>query len=122
MILQGRLDESLERLGNAPEGLQRTRGMALVYHALGRTADADAAMHELASLPGVAAARSLAEAHAFRGNTEGTFEWISVALDRVRVEASDVRERQLMHELRLSPFFKPMHDDPRWRAFVPAAG
>jgi TolB-like protein/DNA-binding winged helix-turn-helix (wHTH) protein/tetratricopeptide (TPR) repeat protein len=122
MTLQGRFDESLETIRNAPDSLQRTRGMALVYHALGRTADADAAMQDLASLSGVVAARSLAEVHAFRGDTEESFEWLSVALDRARMEASDTRERELMQELRLSPFLKPMHNEPRWRAIVPPVG
>ncbi len=109
--------------GSAPESLERAQGMALVYHALGRTDDADAAMQELASLSvsGVSAARRLAEVYAFRGNTEESFEWLSLARDRARVEGSDRQERNLVFELRLSPFLLPMHDDPRWRTIVPPA-
>lgn len=119
MIRQGRFDESLEWIRTAAEGSPRTQAMALAYYALGRTADADAAMQDLAALSGTTAARSLAEVHAFRGNTEASFEWLSMARDRARVAATEWEERKLVFDLRMSPFLRSLHDDPRWREFVP---
>jgi TolB-like protein/DNA-binding winged helix-turn-helix (wHTH) protein/Tfp pilus assembly protein PilF len=113
LIQTGRLNEALAFIDTLPAGETRTQGLALVYHAMGRRAEADAALKELIA---TAAARFLiAEVCAYRGDTEAAFKWLAA-------DDQDAPRRKgfaTPHWVkRNSPFLEPLHSDERWSAWA----
>ena len=73
----------------------------------------DAAMAQLIERHGNEAAYQIAEAYAWRGERDRVFEWLERAYTQrdpgLAMTSSD-------------PFFRPMHDDPRWLPFLKKMG
>ena len=123
-ILQKRFGEASTTIAQLPEGEGRDQGLALLSHALGHKDEADAATKRLAERPRDAPNIRLAEVYAFRGMTEEAFQTlksVKEAVDRDEPSvASELWSWQL--EMRVSPFLKPLHDDPRWKAMMVEPG
>jgi hypothetical protein len=62
-----------------PEHINRLGGLALAYHALGRTKEADAALAEYVAKYHADSAFDIAELFAFRGENDRAFEWLERA-------------------------------------------
>lgn len=120
LVLQERYDEARAAIARLPEGEGRDHGLALLYHAQGRRAEADAAVERLEAQSTGSPDIRLAEVHAFRGSVEKAFEALQDlrdAIDRNEASmASQIWSWQL--ELRVSPFMKSLQTDPRWRALL----
>jgi TolB-like protein/DNA-binding winged helix-turn-helix (wHTH) protein/Tfp pilus assembly protein PilF len=113
LVQAGRFDEALAVTEGLPAGETRTQGLALVYHALGRKVEADAALREL-----IASARNqflIAEVCAYRGDMDGAFKWLA-ADDRESAADDPFAEPHWVK--RKSPFLKPLHSDSRWSAWA----
>lgn len=113
LLPQGRAEEALAMAEREPAGLWRLYALALVYPALGRRNEADAVLRELTEQHAAAAATQIAEVHAARGEIDAAFTW----LDRAYAQ----RDGGLA-DLRMLPFFRPLHGDPRWGAFLEKMG
>jgi TolB-like protein/DNA-binding winged helix-turn-helix (wHTH) protein/thioredoxin-like negative regulator of GroEL len=109
LIQSRRFDEALAVIETLPAGAVRTQQLALVYHAMGRKTEADAALEDL-----IAMARDaflIAEVLAYRGEIDAAFEWLQ--LDNRKNESA--HPFQVPHWIkRKSPFLKSLHADPRW--------
>jgi len=120
LILQKRLDEARAVIERLPEGEPLDSGLAMLYAAEGRKAEADAVLAHLAAESTAAVDVRLAEAYAFRGMTEEAFSSLQGLLEAIERDepayASQVWSWQV--ELRVSPFLKPLHGDPRWKALL----
>lgn len=113
LIKAGRLDEALAFIEGLPAGDVRAQGLALAYHALGRRAEADAALNEL-----LATARQpflIAEVYAYRGDIDAAFKWLQVD-DRQPVRAGPLQTPHWVK--RKSPFLESLHADVRWSAWA----
>ena len=102
-------------------GKERDYLLALIYHALGRTTDANAALARLreAGSRDPWASRKVIEVYAYVGQTDEAFEWLAKALDHI--QRTDPRAPATMAwkvELRHSPFVTALHKDPRWEAWL----
>jgi DNA-binding winged helix-turn-helix (wHTH) protein/Flp pilus assembly protein TadD len=102
-------------------GKERDYLLALIYHALGRTSDANAAVARLreAGSRDEWASRKVIEVYAYFGETEEAFEWLAKAADQI--QRTDPRAPTTMAwkvELRHSPFVIALHEDPRWQAWL----
>jgi len=95
-------------------GADEYQGLAMLNHALGRTAQSDAA---LASLIETASEREpvrIAEVYAYRGDVDQSFKWLQVVLDQqARFDGTAIGGRYGW-ELLASPFLKSLQSDPRW--------
>jgi TolB-like protein/lipoprotein NlpI len=91
----------------------RSQGLAMAYHTLGRKADSDAALANLIGKYEKNGSFNIAEALAYRGETERAFEWLD--------KADAYRDSGLMM-LTTSPAFVGMHRDPRWSPFLRKIG
>ena len=120
LIVQKRLDEARVMVERLPEGELRNHGLALLCHAEGRTKEADEVLTQLAADSSAAVDIRLAEVYAFRGMTEEAFAALQGLLEAVERDepafASQVWSWQV--ELRVSPFLKSLHRDPRWDALL----
>jgi TolB-like protein/tetratricopeptide (TPR) repeat protein len=111
LIAAGRAPEALACC--EPLGQGGLTCMALAHHALGQAADAQRALDELQRIPSANALVPIARVHAQRGDAERAFE----LLDRARV--AHVR---LINNVAGDAFFRPLHRDPRWKAFLRKLG
>jgi TolB-like protein/DNA-binding winged helix-turn-helix (wHTH) protein/Tfp pilus assembly protein PilF len=127
--LLGRYDEAAEAAARLPAGKYRDQAMALLERSPAHRAEADAALARLESHVPVAPldlpehtimdAVRLAEVYAFRGRGDQAFE----TLARKQRALAGIQERsvyidKLRQELRVAPFLKPLHADPRWAALL----
>jgi TolB-like protein/Tfp pilus assembly protein PilF len=91
----------------------RLIGLTLAYHALGQSADSDAALAELIEKYEQDAAYNIAYVLAFRGEADRAFEWLGKA-----VEYNDPG----LAETAVEVVFANIHDDPRWLPFLESIG
>ena len=85
----------------------------LAYHAVGRKKESDAAMEALVAKYSVEDAFQIAEAYAFRGETERAFEW----LERARSQRDPG-----FSEMKGDPLLRNIEPDPRYAAFLRKMG
>jgi TolB-like protein/DNA-binding winged helix-turn-helix (wHTH) protein/Flp pilus assembly protein TadD len=114
MILEQRYPEALDEVRRWPEGVDRDHGLALIYDALGRKPDADAAVARLLSSSEPGAAVRLAEVYASRGDVDEAFDWVATAYSRLGENPWLSVQWQWVYPLRFSPFLEPLHSDSRW--------
>jgi adenylate cyclase len=110
---QGRLPDALAAFEREELDSLRVLGLALVQHARGRGEESDAALRELIDKTAETSAFQIAEAHAYRGETDRAFEWLERAYAQ--------RDPGLTQMKRL-PLFRKLHGDPRWQPFLAKMG
>jgi tetratricopeptide (TPR) repeat protein len=111
-VLKGDADTALHEMQLEQEDFRRC-GLPIVYHALGRKADSDAALNELITKDADLAAYNIAQCYAFRGEKDHAFEW----LDRAWT-AQDPGLNGLLYD----DLLDGLHSDPRWAAFLTRIG
>ena len=120
LVVQKRLDEARAWVEWLPEGEPMEHALALLYHAKGQNEEADEVLAHLAAESTSAVDIRLAEVYAFRGMTEEAFTTLEGLLEAIERDepayASQVWSWQV--ELRVSPFLKSLHRDPRWDALL----
>jgi tetratricopeptide (TPR) repeat protein len=109
LLMQGRLDEALEAVTQEPHDVFRLLGTSLVQHARGRPAESKAALDELIATDSAGGAYQIAEAFAYRGETEAAFEWLERAYEQ-RDPGTPL--------VKMDPIMRNLHGDPRWQAFL----
>ena len=109
LLLQGKADEALRAVERESDERRRLTGLSLVYHTLGRKADADSALALMKKKYADDRAFNIAEAHAWRGESDFAFDW----LDRTYA----LRDPGLA-DIKLSPYLQRLAGDPRHKAFL----
>jgi DNA-binding winged helix-turn-helix (wHTH) protein/Tfp pilus assembly protein PilF len=113
LVLQGRYDEALELAGVTPDEKERRFSEAIAHHGRGNHAAADAAMTALIEASdGATPGLLVAEAYAYRGNTDAAFAWLQSLPSEVLDDPS----------VQYSPFLRPLRADPRWHTWLKVAG
>lgn len=117
--LHGFLGVELAQLGRQPEALaeiqkemneeSRRISLAYAYAALGRKADADAALAAVEQQYATTSPREIAELHAFRGNVDQTFDWLNRA-------CLDNPENAIW--IKQTSAFKSIRGDPRYKTLL----
>jgi tetratricopeptide (TPR) repeat protein len=113
LLVQGENEAALEAIQKEPAEYLRLIGLAMVYHALGRKADADAAVAEFIEKYAQTWPYHLAAVLAYRGEVDRSFEWLK------KGASSDIVEPD--YHL-FDPMFANNHDDPRWLQFLREIG
>ncbi len=108
-LAQGRPQQALAEVGQQPRGAGRSVGEVLVYTALGRTQEADAALQTLVSDYPNEAAYQIAEVYAVRGEMANAFKWLELA--RTQRDAG-------LSAIVGDPLLKNLHADPRYETFL----
>jgi Flp pilus assembly protein TadD len=109
LLLRGEAAAALAELRLDPDESNRREGAALANFALGRKAEADAALAEMERLDATTNASGIAQTLAYRGEIDQAFAW----LDR----AYQQRDSYL-DQIKFDPLLKSLHGDPRWKAFL----
>ena len=79
LLLQGKTDAALREMQQETDEGWRLSGLPLVFHALGRRSESDAALAALKDKYAGDSAYQIAEVHAFRGEADLAFEWLERA-------------------------------------------
>jgi TolB-like protein/class 3 adenylate cyclase len=112
-VLQGHAREALPLAQAEPHDVFRNLALTMALRALGRQAEADAALRTLERDFGWTAAYQVAEAYANRNDVETAFEW----LEKAYVQ----RDPGVVYSA-IDMLLDPLHGDPRWRPFVRKLG
>ena len=109
LLLQGKTDAALQETQQETDEIWRLSGLPLVFHALGRRSESDAALAALKSKYAGEMAYQIAEVHAFRGEVDLAFEWLDRAYDQRDGGLADIKG---------DPFLRGLVGDPRYKAFL----
>ena len=109
LLLLGKPEAALQEMQQETEEAWRLAGLPLVYHALGRRSESDAALADLKSKYAGEMAYLIADVHAFRGEADQAFEWLERAYDQRDSGLPFIKSNRL---------FRTLIDDPRYKAFL----
>lgn len=113
-ILQKRYADALAMMVDQPENPARDVNLALAYWGLGRKPEYEQVVARIRRQDRVPAQIHLAEIDAFRGDYDealGRLQSLSAELEPTATN----RAPRYLYEIRDSPLFIPLRDDPRWR-------
>ena len=108
-IIQGRPHDALPEIELVRAGPIRAFLYPIVYHALGREKESDAALSELIAKYHEAGAYQIAEVYAFRNQSDEAFEWLDQAYAQ--------RDSGLIGT-KVDPLLKSLRNDPRYAALL----
>jgi tetratricopeptide (TPR) repeat protein len=110
-VMQGRPQDALAEIELVHYDPARAFLNAIAYHALGRKKESEAALRELITKYHATNAGEIATVYAFRNQRDEAFEWLERAYAQ--------RDTGLMgNSLKVDPFLKNLHGDPRFAAFL----
>ncbi|MGC1818817.1 MAG: tetratricopeptide repeat protein, partial [Casimicrobiaceae bacterium] len=113
LLAQGRSEEALAEVLREPEEWARLWASAVIHHAAGRREESEAALEALIAKYQVEAASQVAEVYAARGEVDNAFDWL---------ERAYVQRDPGLAEMKPEPWFRSLHADPRWDAFLRKMG
>ena len=113
LLMLGEPEAALEYFQQEPFARNRVRGLALALHDLGRVEESRAALAEVIKRWGDEWPSSVALVYAHMGDADRSFEWLDRAVAQNQIALSTEF---------LMPFYRPVHDDPRWRRFLEQVG
>jgi len=113
LLLKGDPAAALSAMQEEGNEVWRAIGLPMAWHAVGKTAESDAALAELIRKFGKDGAYNIAYVLAFRGETDRAFEWLEKAVA--------VKDPGLA-EIVVEPLLANLHSDPRWLPFLRKIG
>ena len=113
LLAEGKNEEALKEIEQESNEFFSLYGRNFVYFAMGRLDEANALFDEFKERYAATDPSNLADLYAFRGDYDSSFK----ELDR----ALEVKDPTLIEALTYTSF-KPMHSDPRWKAFINKIG
>ena len=105
LLVRGKPQQALAEIEKEPSEWYRLTCLVMVYHALGREQDSNAAMAELIAKYQNDSAYQIAQAYGFRGETDKTLEWLERAYKQRDGGMTDIK---------IDPLFKGVHRDSRY--------
>ncbi len=109
LIARGQPAEALAAAQSETDETARRWDLALAYQALGRRAEADAALADMEQRDGLTNASGIAEVRALRGEVDQAFDWL---------ERGYRQHDNGLTGANQDPLLKNLHGDPRWKAFL----
>jgi TolB-like protein len=109
LLAEGKREAALDEMQREAPESGRDAGLAIIYHAIGRKGDSDAALARLTRDRAGDAAYEIAEAHAFRREIDEAFEWLNHAYQQKDVE---------LYAIKGEPLLKALEPDTRYKAFL----
>jgi TolB-like protein len=109
LLTDGKAEAALDEMEKEAEVDAKVAGLAIVYQALHRTKDADAALARLEAEYAGQDAKQITDYYAFRGQKDQAFKW----LDRAYAQKDNG-----LYYIKGDPLMKNLEADPRYKAFL----
>jgi TolB-like protein/Tfp pilus assembly protein PilF len=109
LLLQGRLNEALVESNLERDDGARLGAQALIFHALQRKGDSDAALMKFIETSGTEWPSSVARVFAFRGERDQALAWLDKAYQQRDVD---------LYYIKGDPLLKNLAGDSRFKAFL----
>jgi TolB-like protein/Tfp pilus assembly protein PilF len=109
LLAEGRLDAALAQMELVTSDGGRDAGLALVYHAMKRKADSDAALARGTTAYAEHGAYGIAQVHAYRGEIDEAFRWLERAYSQKDVT---------LYRMKGDPLLRELEVDARYKAFL----
>jgi TolB-like protein/Tfp pilus assembly protein PilF len=106
-LMKDEIENAREAFMQEGDDEYRTKGTALVHHALGQTTEFQETVAELAERWGAQWPSEVAHVYAWTGDFEGAFEWL---------EKSAAEEEGAFNPI--EPLLDPLRADPRWKPLL----
>ena len=103
LIAQGKPQQALAEIEKEPNEWGKLTGQVLVYRALGREQDSNAALAKLIAKYDTNSAFQIAQVYAFRGESDKAFEWLERAYKQRDSGLPDIKIDPLLTSLRHDP-------------------
>jgi TolB-like protein/Flp pilus assembly protein TadD len=113
LLQQGDPQAALTAIQAEPGAPWKLDGLAIIYHALGRKAESDAALDELIKRFEKESAWNIAYVYAMRGEADRAFEWLDKAI---------LYRDPGLSLTAVQPTFVNLRSDPRWLPFLRKIG
>ena len=108
LLALGQPDKALREMDLESIDGPKLAGLAMVYHALRRKSDSDAAIEQLTRKNPDRKAYEIALAHAFRGETDQAFKWFDRAYLQKDYELTYIKSEWLLRSLRSDRRYKAL--------------
>jgi len=99
----GQFAAALEAIQREPNEDYRLSGLTMVYWALKKHAESDAALKSLQEKFAASDPYAIAQAHAYRAESDAAFQWLDVAYRQHHIGMLDIKADPLLHNLRGDP-------------------
>ena len=109
LLARGDRDAALVEMQQETDDAVKQAGLAIVYYALGRKADANAALDRMLNEQADGNASGIAEVYAFRGQSDEAMHWL---------ERAYVQKDPSLYYVKADPQLNNIAADPRFKAFV----
>jgi TolB-like protein/Tfp pilus assembly protein PilF len=109
LLDEGKLPQALAEIQQEPADGSRDAGLSMVYHAMRRRSESDAATARLVEESADDAAYEVAVVYAYRGEVDKAFAWLDRAYSQKDVE---------LYWIKRTPGLKTLGSDPRYTAFL----
>ena len=113
LIAEEKPQAALAEIEKEPNEWEKLTGLALAYHALGRERDSSAALADLIAKHDTDSAYQIAQAFAFRGESDKSFEWLERAYKQrdpgLPLIKTEPLLKNLRHDSRYTKLLKEMH-------------
>ncbi len=113
LLFKGKPQDALREMQQESSAEWRLIGLAMAYHALGRTEESDAALLEMINEHAQSWAFNIAQVLAFRGEIDRAFIWLDKAVQFKDSGLALIPVDQTLANI---------HDDPRWLPFLESIG
>jgi TolB-like protein/DNA-binding winged helix-turn-helix (wHTH) protein/Flp pilus assembly protein TadD len=112
-IAEGKLQQALVEIEKEPGEWGKLTGEALIYHALDREPDSNAALAGLIAKYNTDSAYQIAQVYAFRGESDKAFEWLERAYKQRDPGLTQIKNDPLLkilrHDQRFIELLKKLH-------------
>ena len=109
LLERGDRDAALLEMQQETVDEGKREGLAIVYFALGRKADSDAALAGMLQKDAEGNASGIAEVYAFRGQTDEAMHWL---------ERAYAQKDAYLYSVKRDSLLKNLENDPRYKAFL----
>jgi TolB-like protein/DNA-binding winged helix-turn-helix (wHTH) protein len=115
LIAKGKPQQALVEIGKEPNEWAKLTGQVLVYHALGREQNSNAALSELIAKHATDTSYQIAQVYAFRGESDKSFEWLARAYKQRDPGITEIKTdpllKRLSHDQRFTDLLTKLHLD-----------
>ena len=113
LLWGGKLDAALEEMKRETDDNWRLQGEAIVYAAMHRRAESDAALSELTKKAQQDSPYVVATVYGYRGEVDPAFQWLERALEERDATLTSIKS---------DPLFLKIKADPRYATLLQKAG